>query len=449
MADDVKTNTAEGGTDGVTVTTGNSGGASGDALANVQGAWTFEADAAKVGGLGYQIILDATSRYLRGDDLTVSAGERGGMGMWFYWPGGTITATFSVGAMRTAADAQLGSVNVFSTDTKLYFYNRAGTRVAGSASSEALAAGWYRYEFIYTPGGTTATAQVTVKAWKADGTQIMNYDSGAAYDAGVTDPAGRFRFGTGTNAGGLTTFWMDNLRWGHKATGDLGDVANIPPTATITGNQDVAAGATVNVSVSASDTDGTIATYAWTVVAASSTSTPTLTGASTSAISFTAPAAGNLVTLQCVVTDNGGATVTKTTEVRVPSSSGTVRHLAFDGTGVGTWTKNGGSSTHGAALSDESDATYIESPTIGGTENTLRSRLIPMTARSGLTVTEKLALDVAGTPTVKVRLYEGSTLRQEWTQVVTTTATSYDYGLSSPGSISDWGNLYIEYSVVN
>lgn len=454
MADQIYQNTAETGlSDGTAVTTTNSDdGAAGTAFANIQGTWTFDTDAAKSGSLGYRQTLDATARYLRADDTTVSAGERGGCGGWFYYPGGTISSSVAFVGVRTAADAQIGSLNIFSTDTKPYFYNRAGTRVSAgyTVAPVALTAGWYRFMFMYTPGGSTTTATIEAKVWDTAGTLVMHYNSGAAYDAGTTDPAGRIRFGgPTTTATGWTTFDMDNLRWGHVASGDIGDVANAAPTGSITGNQNVSAGATVNASVSVSDPDGTIASYAWSYVSASSTGSPTLTGASTAAVSFTAGSAGNLYTLQCVATDNGGATLTQTTEVRVPITGSTTGvPLAFDGTNdVGSFTIVGGSSTDGAALADASDATYLETGVaLSASAQSSRFRLQPSAARTTFAIPLRLATDT-GTGNAIVKLYEGSTLRKTFTtQAITSTITDYTFTVDSTtiAAIVDWGNLLVE-----
>lgn len=448
MADLILQNTAEGGTDATAVTTANSGGASGDAFSSMGGSTTqitFEQDAAKSGSLGYRITLDGTARYLRGDDPSPSG--RGGMSAWFYVNGLAPGGALWFGQIRTAADVNICSVVLY-TDGKIYAYLN-NTRQTASGSASALTAGWYRYDLKYTPGASTTTGRIEFQVYDASGTQVANWDSGATLTTSDTNPGARYRFGMSSAATNYTVVDLDNLRWGHVASGEIGDVANAAPTLSLTANQNVAASASVSVTATASDSDGSIASYAWTLVSGSSTGAPSLTGASTATVSFTAGAAGNLYTLQCVVTDNGGATATATTEVRVPVSSGTsIRHLTLDGTGAGTWTKAGGSSTDGAALSDESDSTYVESSALSSTEQTRRVRLQPSVSRTGLQLQEKVYLDSSASPTVKFRLYEGTTLRQEWTQAVTTTNTEYTLTVSSPGSITDWGNLYVELSAV-
>lgn len=223
---------------------------------------------------------------------------------------------------------------------------------------------------------------------------------------------------------------------------------NVAPTVTLSANQNVSAAATVNLTATAEDIDGTIASYAWTFDYPTS-GAPTLTGGSTATPSFTAGSAGALYVLRCTVTDNTGATGTATTEVRVPVGGGTAaRNLPVAGTTVGTWTNVGGASSNGAALADESDTTYLESGETSSTEQSIRIRVQPSGTRASATVACRLGTD-AGTATAKVRLYEGNTLRQEWTQAVTTTTTNYTFTVTTPGNVTDWGNLFLEIAAVS
>lgn len=465
MADQVYTNTAEGASDGTAVVQGsggNTGGAGSTAFPIVVGTWAFEADAAKSGTCGYKNTLGASPGYLRGDDPTISAGERGGAGQWFYFPGGTLLASLSVLALRTAADAQLGSLSVFSSDNKLYFYNRAGTRVpTGYATApSALTPGWYRDMLMETPGASTTTARIEAKAWDASSALIMAYDSGATYDAGTTDPVGRTRFGGATTATGLTEFWTDNLRWGHKAAGDIGDVPNIPPTATITANQTVAPSAPVTVSVSATDVDGTIASYAWSGVRYTTTAAPaaiTFTGGitNTASASYTASSAttGVLDVLTCIITDNSGDSVTKTTEVRVPTAGAAKPLSGYDALAPG-WTLIGGGASVGASLNDGSSTTRIESPDLSATAALQPVRLAPMTTRASYrqTITDAV-LTAATTNSSKVRFSYGgtqvteratSTLKKtsdnSTSDVTTTDLTLYfDLTAGEVAAMLDWG----------
>ncbi len=91
---------------------------------------------------------------------------------------------------------------------------------------------------------------------------------------------------------------------------------NQAPTANAGANQTVNEGAAVTLSGSGTDSDGTIASYAWTQTAGP---VVTLTNANTATASFTAPqvTADTVLTFRLTVTDNQGATGSATTNVTV------------------------------------------------------------------------------------------------------------------------------------
>ncbi len=99
--------------------------------------------------------------------------------------------------------------------------------------------------------------------------------------------------------------------------------ANVAPTADAGGDTTVASGARVTLDGSASsDSDGTIATYAWTA-----SDGVTLTGANTASPGFTAPtlvagAVDVTRTFTLTVTDNDGATATDTVIITVEAPDG-------------------------------------------------------------------------------------------------------------------------------
>ena len=68
------------------------------------------------------------------------------------------------------------------------------------------------------------------------------------------------------------------------------------------------------------DTDGTIASYAWTQTGGTAV---TLTGANTATPSFTAPTGPATLTFELTVTDNDGATDTDTVVVNVNAAGAT------------------------------------------------------------------------------------------------------------------------------
>lgn len=349
--------------------------------------------------------------------------------------------------IRDTAGTGLVRIAINSTG-KVLIQSGSGTTRATSAAS-ITEGRWNRIEILFDIGGSSTTGSCTVNVYNGNATGTP--------DVTVTC-SGVDLGGTGANSAGFlsvgalltaaaTQDW-DTIQTNDGATAMIGpySTANIPPTLALSSNQDVAAGANVTVNATASDPDGTIASYAWTV-SYSSAAAPALTGASTASVSFTAPAAGNLVILQCVVTDSNGATTTKTTEVRVPTSTDFTT-LPMGGSGD-AWTNVGSAATGGAALADTDDTTYVESPTLGGTASARRWRLQPLTARSALTLTSRSELTALG-GTVKVRLREGATaqtLRQEWDVTQGTSWTDQALVVTTPGAIADWGDLWVEYSV--
>lgn len=316
--------------------------------------------------------------------------------------------------------------------------------------------------------GTASTVAPAVTPTKTGGLLLDILVSNIAQTGGTgvafTPPSGMTAVGTGLVDNGSQTsqVWAGQEAIGSTASTGTRTVGfspaaansqsvliavnpgNTPPNLSLTGNQNVSAGASVSATATATD-DGSIASYAWTVLASGSTATPTLSGASTATVTLTAPAAGNLVTLQCVVTDDGGLTATKTTEVRVPvTGNTTIVPLALDAGKVGTWTRSGSATTDGAALADASDATYLESGTVSGTAQTATVRLTPANARTNLTVSPgRLSTGAdAGTVNVTVELLDGATVRQTWTQAVTSTAaTDFTFAVSNPAAIVDWAGL--------
>jgi epidermal growth factor receptor substrate 15 len=289
-----------------------------------------------------------------------------------------------------------------------------------------------------TQAGATLATHTPRTSGSAATSTIRYVLTDAAVTTGGTGAPTYAGTATGANAAGSTAFVV------------IREVANVAPTATITANQNVAASASVSATMTASDSDGTIASYSWTGTRYSTTAEPTaitLTGATTATASYTASAStGVLDVLTCVATDNGGLTVTKTTEVRVPTT-GDITTLRGPGTG-GTWTNTGGAASEGAAIADASNTTYLESPVLTTTETTKRLRLAPAASRVALTLTTTVSQDVAGTISAKVRLFEGSTLRQESALTTTTSAADQVFSITSGAiaAVTDWGNLYLEWA---
>ncbi len=105
---------------------------------------------------------------------------------------------------------------------------------------------------------------------------------------------------------------------GATNTGTTTVTVNVAPTANAGPDQSVDEQSAVSLNATGStDSDGTIASYAWTQTAGTVVA---LTGANTATPSFTAPAvsaSGETLTFQVLVTDNDGATDTDTVDIQV------------------------------------------------------------------------------------------------------------------------------------
>lgn len=240
----------------------------------------------------------------------------------------------------------------------------------------------------------------------------------------------------------------------YRSTVVVAPAANILPTQTISANQTAAAASSVTVSTVASDSDGTIASYAWTgtryTVGAAPAAISITTGSTTNSITYTSGAVGSLDVLSCLVTDNSGGTNTATTEVRVPTTGELLPLWGYGGTGTSV-TNTGGAGSEERALSDGTSgspttSTYLLFGAASGTAVERRYRLCPSTARSSIVWTVSSAIDVAGTFTEKIRVYEGNT--QRWESTLTTPTTSFANATATMDStacaaVGDWCNLYV------
>ncbi len=107
---------------------------------------------------------------------------------------------------------------------------------------------------------------------------------------------------------------------------------NAPPTVNAGADRQIIVGDSVSITATATDTDGTIAAYAWTVVS-SDIAAPTLSGASTATVTLT-PSLPSTVILRCTVEDNqGGSAWDEVSVVTAP-----LRGLPTD-RGVTRWDK--------------------------------------------------------------------------------------------------------------
>lgn len=338
---------------------------------------------------------------------------------------------------------------------RIQFVGRAGSSF--HTLLEAVDVTWgakYRITLVVQGGSSTASV-VQGKVYRentpgsgAFTTQVGTTLSVSTVDTGTDAVIGVDAGVTNTSAAAAVV-GFDDLQLNDGSTSEIPDfvLPNDPPVVTAGAAQSVSAGATVTLAFTATDGDGSIASRATTFDYPTS-GAPTITGGTGNSPSFTAGAAGSRYVVRHTATDNLGATGSATTEVFVPvAGSATLVPEASNGTGSSGWTIVGGSATQGAALADPSDARYVESPELTSTPTARRWRYIPGSTKSSAIKTPRLSVS-EGSALATVRLYEGTTLRQEWTgnTISSTTAAPITCTLSGAtlAAISDWKNLWVE-----
>lgn len=347
------------------------------------------------------------------------------------------------------------------TTGRIQFLGRAGTSFHTLA--EAANVTWgskYRITLVVAGGSATAST-VTGKVYReatpgagAWTTQVGTTLTASGFDTGTEQVVG-VDLGIASSSVAPVSIGFDDVQMEDGRTTEIPDfvLPNLAPVVTAGAAQTVTAGAPVTLAFTATDGDGTIASRA-TTFDYPTTGAPSITGGTGSTPSFTAGAAGTRYVVRHTATDNLGSTGSATTEVFVPVAGGTsMRPEPVNGTNVVGTFNAVGAATHGAALADESDASYNESGSVSSTAQSYRISLQPSLVKSSGKITRRLGLDVApssGTVTATVRLYDNTTLRQTWTQALTDTPTNYEFVLSGAtvAAISDWLRIRAELEVV-
>lgn len=210
-------NTAEGGVDETTVTTLNSGGASGRAWDTVTvgpgATMVYDSAVAAHGGLAYRIATGGTSAQA-----------------WVGWTGGTLGALpryfgrcyFMISAgllgstivtlMRARAGATQSSRVSVTTGNKLSIRNTSNGQVAVGAVNIA-ADTWYRAEWDIAVG---AAADGFAKLFLGDSTSALDNLSAPAANFGASN-VDEVGFGVVASAANHGTYWVDDLQVNDSA----------------------------------------------------------------------------------------------------------------------------------------------------------------------------------------------------------------------------------------
>lgn len=309
----------------------------------------------------------------------------------------------------------------------------------------------YRLEVLLV-GGSTSAGKMSTRIFDMAGNLK---GSASVTNANMTaNPITAFDFG---NQGGISTtisMGYDDIQISTGATSEIGPYtpgANNAPNVSAGSNQTVNSGQTVNLTGTASDGDGSIASVAWTWDYVSNGSSPTITGANSLNASFPAAAAGVVYRAKLTATDNGGATAYSL--VTVYSTADTVSVIGVTDNS-GAWLPNPSGSTLNAVLADlttdaSGSSTYVESPASPVTAASVTLRLAPLKPLTTMTLALLGAAVLgSGALTCQAQLLEGTTVRKTWTFTPTATPAEIDLVLdsTSASTIGSWNALDVKLS---
>lgn len=305
----LRTNNAEGGTNGTAVTPGNSGGASGTAFLSVSpgasGSIAFSSAWAAHGTLSYLFTPAAgaaCSTVLPDATAAPQFARRIYVRLTGYPSAETIFADVQTTGGTTVARLHLTATGA------LKMVNAAGSAVATFTNVLALNTA-YRISIEGTVNATTGTFNADL--YNLDSLTSIESKAQTNVNTGSTN-VGRLALGKLTAAPSMAPFYIDDIAINTDDANEIGPVAsNVAPTANAGPDQTVNAFDTVTLdSTGSTDSDGTIASRLWSQV-----SGPAVTLSSTTAAqpTFTAPAnsAGASLVFGLTVTDDDGATSTQ------------------------------------------------------------------------------------------------------------------------------------------
>lgn len=198
-------------------------------------------------------------------------------------------------------------------------------------STTTLSTGtWYRIG-VYMDAGTSATDGALRAAYFTGDATTATEDSGLISGINIADAVGvlnyfRLSKDTTNSYSGDLAFDTAIIKTDTDAVQTFAPYGNAAPTASAGSAQsNIEPGTTVTLTGSGTDSDGSIAAYAWTQTGGSPS--VTLAGASSASCSFTAPftMSGTTLTFQLMVTDNQGGTGTDTVTVGVLRATEFVR----------------------------------------------------------------------------------------------------------------------------
>lgn len=233
----LKRNTAEGQTNGTTLTAANSGGGSGDAITSMGGSGgttIFSSAQSMHGTQSYD--CSATSGNTTIPDFDFTASPQGAFQFYFRLPV-LPSAAITIAQVRNSSGnaAKIGVTNV----NKLNIQNAAGAAIATFATT-LLANTWYRAEIEVIPGTTATNGTINSGYYlgdTAEGSPVdARYASGATVNAGTANLS-KYQWGLPqTAAAGTFHVFFDDIGFDSSTSTPIGvGAATIPgaPTAVV------------------------------------------------------------------------------------------------------------------------------------------------------------------------------------------------------------------------
>jgi hypothetical protein len=426
------------GAPGVALNTANTGASTLAGQAAGLNTAVFSADAAFHGTTGAQF-------------ATVSGGNAAGSFARFTLDNGTTeiaqTLGFVVPATKPTANMPFTTFRAsaarsvqlqYTTDGRLQFLDKVNV-ITDVATAAQLPVGGKFYIAWRVFGASTTAGTAIIEVRALDGSVVT---SKTITTANVTvDPFVATDLGVIGSMQG--TLLIDDVQTDTGRTTlipSYAPPANVAPTVSAGNTQDVSLNSVVTLTGTATDPDNSIASRLWTAVSWPGSTAPVITNGQTATATFTPTLTGRYE-FQFTATDDAGATSTPSI-VRVYVRDVTARP-------VGVTSNSGPWSGVVQSLTDNTDSTTVDSPETATTEANYRVRLAPLRnpATFALTVRSVVSADSAGV-TKKVRLYEGNTLRKEWTSAASTTLATETFTLTTAeiSTITNWLALDVEFS---
>lgn len=202
-------NTAEGGTNGTTVTLGNSGGASGTALAAVTpgtGTITFDSTVAHTGSYSYNLTAGTGSNCFIGYGMSSATVMTSRVYIYFTgWP------TTSTQLIRFFANTGGLMGNIFCQGSTGKFGVQDNTGTINQTTTLGILNTWLRFELTVAAGATTTSGYIRANIYIGDSTSQLLYSYVNTACNTTTSTASVYSVGKISNSGNWATMYVDDL----------------------------------------------------------------------------------------------------------------------------------------------------------------------------------------------------------------------------------------------